>query len=151
MQSSRKRPWMFPSLHLLFLHFFFYMSYGCWRRSHCSLAWAMAQCVAPSRTALRLQHLPPALRGRRSEWVGGRKWGTEGVKAPVLGCDAPSMRAFDFCCVYTIRPAGEKGIALAKRICSLPVSLSLSALCFPLVPTLSAPRDLSAFVECRWL
>lgn len=53
--------------------------------------------------------------------------GIEGVKAPVLGCDALSLRAFDFAVFTQSGQLERMGSALAKRNGSLPVSLSLSA------------------------
>lgn len=41
-------------------------------------------------------HLDCEVKVRESVWVGGRKMGIEGVKAPVLGCNAPSLETFDF-------------------------------------------------------
>lgn len=91
--------------------------------------------------------------------MGGRLKEIEGVKAPVLGRDARSLRAFDFCCVYTTRPAGENGSALAKTNCSLPVSpLLLSAAAQFSLILLSVQREsewdasaIGTVCGCRWL
>lgn len=90
-----------------------------------------ASVSALSSARLILEHLSPGLWGQSSEWVGGRKMGDWGSKSTCFGVWCSEPQSIWFCCVYTIRPAGEDQSTLAKRNCSLSlfasVQLSLSS------------------------
>lgn len=96
-------------------------------------------------------HLDCRVRVQR-EWVGGREMGTEGVKAPVLGCNA--WDHLILLCLHNQASWREwKCISQKKLALSLSLSLAICSSHFPVIPTLCVQRhsvqDPSTFgTEC---
>lgn len=93
---------------------------------------------------------------RVSGWETEGDWGS---KSTCFGAGRTEPESIWFCCVYTTRPAGENGSALAKTNCSLPVSpLLLSAAAQFSLILLSVQREsewdasaIGTVCGCRWL
>lgn len=87
-------------------------------------------------------------------WVGGRRMGTEGEKAPVLGCDVSSLRAFNYAVFRQSGQLESAGEHLPKEIvpsCHLLVYSSRLFSLFPLCLCMGNQKVILYIWDSMWV